>query len=216
MRKWKLIAVAIVPLVSLLAYTAAIVHFGQHRTDELTDYVAEVEHAGITLKDLPSEWLDELLHVEDPGFYDHNGIDLSSPGAGLTTLTQVLVKIHYFDNFQPGLAKYKQSILALVLDSGMSKESQLILVLNTIQLGYINGAKIQGFPNASRAYFGKAFGEINHHEYLSLVAMFIGPSKYNVARNPKANADRVARIEKLLARECAPTGLTDVYYSECA
>jgi membrane carboxypeptidase/penicillin-binding protein len=132
MRKWKLVAVAMVPLVSLLAYTAAIVHIGQSRTSELISYAAELEHSGITPNDFPPGWLDELVRVEDPGFYDHNGIDFSSPGAGLTTLTQGLVKIHYFKNFQPGFAKYKQSILALVLDRRLPKQSQLILILNTV------------------------------------------------------------------------------------
>jgi membrane peptidoglycan carboxypeptidase len=215
MRKWKPVAFALLPVVALMAYTAVIVHSGQSRTDLLIDHASEIGQTGIKPGDLPQGWLDELLRVEDPGFYEHNGIDLTSPGAGITTLTQGLVKIHYFDDFKPGLAKFRQTVLALVLDSKMSKKSQLVLVLNTGQLGYVDGEEVSGFAQASEKYFGKPFTAINHDEYLSLVAMLIGPVNYNIASNPKANAERVSRIEKMLAGECAPTGLTDVYYSEC-
>jgi membrane carboxypeptidase/penicillin-binding protein PbpC len=42
---------------------------------------------------LPQNFLDALLKVEDPNFHQHNGVDLHTPGAGWTTITQALVKI---------------------------------------------------------------------------------------------------------------------------
>ena len=49
--------------------------------------------ASIRIHDLPSGWKEIILKVEDPGFYEHNGVDLSTAGAGLTTITQGLVKL---------------------------------------------------------------------------------------------------------------------------
>ena len=42
--------------------------------------------------DLSQRQKEILIKVQDPGFYNHNGIDLSTPGAGLTTITQAIVK----------------------------------------------------------------------------------------------------------------------------
>ena len=53
----------------------------------------------LEVEDLTPRQLEILLKVQDPRFFDHKGIDLRSPGAGWTTITQGLVKIHYFDPF---------------------------------------------------------------------------------------------------------------------
>jgi hypothetical protein len=54
--------------------------------------------------DLSKRQKEILIKVQDPGFYGHNGIDLSTPGAGLTTITQAIVKKLYFDGFKPLIA----------------------------------------------------------------------------------------------------------------
>lgn len=63
------------------------------------------------MTDLDRRQLSILLAMEDPGFYTHKGVDLKTPGAGLTTITQVLVKKLYFKEFKPGLRKIKQILL---------------------------------------------------------------------------------------------------------
>ena len=67
----------------------------------------------LTLVDFPDGWLEDLLKIEDPNFYGHNGVDLSTPGAGITTITQGMVKYLYFENFKPGVAKLRQSLIAV-------------------------------------------------------------------------------------------------------
>ena len=214
-KKHKLSVFILLPVLSLAVYTALIVRSGQKTTDQLLLSAQALADTGLSVEDLPVQWLDEMLQVEDPGFYQHNGIDLSSPGAGLTSLTQALVKIHYFDDFKPGFAKYKQTILALVLDSRMSKQDQLNLVLNSARLGHINGIGISGFDEAAEVYFDKTFSDITHEEFLALVAMLVGPNHFSVLRNPDRNKQRLERINRLLAGACRPAGLRDVYYSEC-
>lgn len=46
----------------------------------------------LDISDLSAWQLDALLKIEDPAFYRHKGVDLKTPGAGLTTITQSLVK----------------------------------------------------------------------------------------------------------------------------
>lgn len=50
----------------------------------------------VKLTDLTAERKAMLLAVEDPAFMRHHGVDLATPGAGMTTITQGLVKILYF------------------------------------------------------------------------------------------------------------------------
>ena len=59
-----------------------------------------------------------IIKVQDPGFYNHHGIDLSTPGGGLTTISQAIVKKLYFEKFTPGIGKIKQSIIARFVVDG--------------------------------------------------------------------------------------------------
>ena len=64
---------------------------------------------------LGSQRLRLLLRVQDPAFYKHNGVDLKTKGAGLTTVTQSLAKRLAFESFKPGLNKIKQTTYAMSL-----------------------------------------------------------------------------------------------------
>jgi membrane carboxypeptidase/penicillin-binding protein len=50
------------------------------------------------------EW---LLAVDDPAFYHHVGVDSRTTGAGYTTITQGIVKLLFFDKFEPGLFRWR-------------------------------------------------------------------------------------------------------------
>ncbi len=210
-----LAAIVVAPLFFAVVCVLAILRSADQKTQALLNHVAKFEQHGLTPEVFPQSWLADLLAVEDPGFYGHNGVDLSTPGAGFTTITQGLVKIYHFDDFKPGIAKLKQTILAIELDSELSKRQQLVLFLNAARLGSIDGKNVSGFPNAAVAYFGKSVESLTRHEFLSLVAMLVGPNHYNLASNPEENRERVRRILAMLSGQCSPQGLSDVYYESC-
>jgi membrane carboxypeptidase/penicillin-binding protein len=167
----------------------------------------------LDLEDVTERQLDILLKVEDPAFYAHNGVDLSTPGAGITTITQGLVKKFYFKQFKPGPAKIKQTLIAMfALDPLVSKDDQLRLFINVYHLGNINGQEVQGFEAAAQAFHDKPFQELSEDEYISLVAMIIAPATFHVQRHPERNAERVARIKQVVAGEYTPKGLFDLFY----
>lgn len=154
-----------------------------------------------------------LLAVEDPTFLRHHGVDLATPGAGMTTITQGLVKLLYFpDGFQPGIAKIRQTLIAqYALDALSSKDAQLLLFLNMSYLGTANGQAIHGFANAARRYFGKEFASLNDEEFLALVGMLISPN--HLKPGTSASAERVQRISAYLRGELQPASLLDVEYT---
>lgn len=156
-----------------------------------------------------------LLRVEDPTFFSHHGVDLHTPGAGMTTLTQGLVKFLYFQSFRPGVAKVRQSLLAIGFDARIEKQMQLALFLNASYLGTHQGRVIRGFEDGARTFFGRPFAELTRDQYLALVAMCVAPDALNVVTHPARNAARVDGIERLLANQCSPSGWLDVYYEAC-
>jgi membrane peptidoglycan carboxypeptidase len=181
----------------------------RRHTDKHVRKVLKSNAIKLDLEDLSERQLDILLAVEDPSFFEHNGMDLSTPGGGITTITQGLVKQFYFDKFKPGIAKIEQTLIAVfALDPLVSKEDQLRLFINFCYMG----EGIRGFEDAAQRYYGKPFGDLSEDEYISLVAMIIAPGTFSVQRYPERNHERVERIKKVVSGDYTPKGLFDLYY----
>ena len=172
---------------------------------------------GEPLASLPPEWVNALITVEDPTFWDNDGTDFHSPGAGITTITQGLSKQLYFERFAPGLRKIELIVLAkFALTPTASKEEILNTFLNVAYMGHKDGEGIYGFETAAEAYYGRPLTRLSQREFLSLVAMAPAPNRLQPDRHPEANAARVARIERLLIGVCTPIDLQDVWLEGCA
>jgi len=181
------------------------------------DVLRNASQGELEPSDLPRRRIAMLIQVEDPGFYEHHGVDFSTPGAGMTSITQSLVKRFFFDDFQPGFAKLEQSLIArFVLDRAMSKPAQLKAYLNHSHFGWRDGKPVIGLAAAARTYYGREPAQLSDRQYLSLIAMLMAPRDYDPIRHPDANAERVRRIEAMLAGKCRPQRLRDVTYSACA
>ena len=209
------IAFAVALLVGISAYYTVEVVRAREHTRVVVEKALQSEALLLDEDDLTDRQLRILLTVQDPAFYDHHGADLVTPGAGITTITQGLVKHFYFEEFRPGLAKIKQTLIAaFALDPLVSKDDQLRLFINTCHLGSKDGQAIQGLENAAQAYYGESFQDLNEDEYISLVAMLIAPGTFSVDRYPERNADRAARIKLLISGEYQPKGVFDLYYGK--
>lgn len=201
-------------LVALILYEAFALWRAGRRTPAVLAAAATGE---LQLSDLPKRRLAMLVRIEDPSFYAHRGVDFSTPGAGMTSITQSLVKRFYFDDFQPGFAKLEQSLIArFVLDPAMPKDAQLKAYLNHSHFGWRAGRPVLGLAAAARTYYGREAAQLSDRQYLSLVAMLMAPKQYDPQRQPRANAERVRRIEAMLAGRCEPLGLRDVALRACA
>lgn len=175
-------------------------------------------HPVTTVDQIGAKRVAMLLKVEDPGFFHHHGVDFSTPGQGVTTLTQGLVKRLYFPGgFHPGFAKIEQSLIArFVLDPATSKRQQLDMALSLASFGTQQGREVIGFADAARTFYGKDLTALNDRQFLSLVAMLMAPNALDPVRHAGDNDERVRRIVALLAGRCRPRGVTDVRYPDCA
>lgn len=160
-----------------------------------------------------------LLAVEDPSFSAHAGFDFTTPGAGITTLTQSLAKQEGFADFTPGLQKIRQTGYAIGLETRLSKPQILALWLDRAQMGRAGGPDagwIEGFFTASQLAFGDHPARITEDEFLHLVAVAIAPATFDLTDPGPALDQRVARIRALLAGDCTPDGNSDVWLTACS
>ncbi len=187
------------------------------KTPDLRDRYLSENAIRIKLDDVPRNWVVNLLKIEDPNFYEHNGVDIITPGAGLTTIPQAISKYMYFDSFKPGFSKLEQTLIArFVVHTKFTKQEQLEIFYNSAYFGHHNGNEVRGFDEAAKVYFSKGFSELTDDEYLSLVAMLVSPNLLHVVRNPTGNALRVERLKNVLSGQYIPVGVTDIMYDKSA
>ena len=154
-----------------------------------------------------------LLAIEDPRFYEHRGVDLQTPGAGMTTITQGLAKLLYFpDGFKPGIAKIRQTLIAqYALDAIVPKDAQLELYLNITYFGSVDDKPVHGLEQAAQTYFTKSHLDLTNDEFISLIGMTIAPNR--MKPGTPAGVERLRRIKRYLAEEIRPQSVLDVAYT---
>ncbi len=162
------------------------------------------------------ERLQQLLRVQDPGFLQHAGVDLTTTGAGQTTLTQSLSKRLGFKAFRPGIGKIRQTGFALGLETRLTKEQILTLFLDTVEMGQGPDGWMTGFFAASEQVYDRPPAGLSDREFVRLLAVLIAPGQFRLLTTDAALVERSARIERLLAGRCTPLDHGDVWLEGCA
>ena len=164
----------------------------------------------MSLESIPTQLLDTLLLIEDRDFYHHQGVSplgilralYSNLLAGRTvqggsTLTQQLIKNMFLTRERALSRKFKEALMALIIEARYSKDQLLEAYINEVYLGqhYANG--IYGFGLAAKFYFGKTLTALSNAQIALLVAQVKGPSYYDPWRHPeraKSRRDLILRL----------------------
>ena len=157
----------------------------------------------ITLDEVPPTLITTLLEIEDRRFYDHIGINVFAIALafvknliaghvveGGSTITQQLVKNYFLTNEKSYTRKFKELIMAMIMDHRYTKEQILEAYLNEIYLGQNGNAGIYGFGLASYFYFGVPVSELTLDQMALLVGLIKGPSYYDPWRRPDNALER--------------------------
>lgn len=206
----------------LLAAIAALVIVAtidiiSQRASTPAEIAAILQNADPAERALPEARVEQLLAVEDPTFFERQGIDLATPGQGLTTIGQGLGKRIYFEPFSPGWRKIRLMYLTrFAMFPTSSREDILTAFIAGAYLGNSEGEPVIGFAQGAETWFGAPLDALDDDAWLGLVAMLISPNVLRPTSEPDAHDQRVARIKKLLAEDCAPNGLRDVWLEGCA
>ncbi len=144
-----------------------------------------------------------LLLVEDQSFFNHSGVDFKEiarvvrdylffdkPLRGASTITQQLIKNTLLTRERSFKRKFKEVLMALLLEYSFDKEFILNYYMSTVYLGQKGNLSINGFTQASQFYFNKDIQSLSLEEIATLVALIKGPSYYHPIKHPQRLAKR--------------------------
>jgi penicillin-binding protein 1A len=157
---------------------------------------------------IPKTMRDAVLAVEDAHFYEHKGVYYTgvlraaianlgrSRSQGASTITMQVARNFYLPTKKTFTRKIYEVLLALKIESQLSKDQILEIYMNQIYLGQ----RAHGFAAASQTYFGKPLAEIT----LAETALLAGLPQSPHAGNPIVNRQRAVTrqghvLERMLA-----------------
>jgi penicillin-binding protein 1A len=153
----------------------------------------------LPIQAVPKLVVGAFLSAEDKNFYRHAGIDPEGvvravlanmrPGGreqGASTITQQVAKNFLLTNERTYERKIREALIALRMESVLSKDRILELYLNEIYLGLGN----YGIAAASLNFYGKSVHELTVAEAAYLAALPKAPNNYHPFRHRQAALDR--------------------------
>ena len=156
--------------------------FGEHR------------RIPVVFDDVPKYIIDAFVSAEDSQYWTHLGVD---PGAlvaaifklvttgkktrGGSTITMQMVKNYFFSSEKTYTRKLNEILLALKVETELSKEKIMELYLNKIYLGH----RSYGLAAAAQVYYDKPMNELSLAQAAMIAGLPKAPSKYNPITNPE-------------------------------
>ena len=154
-------------------------------------------------EELPKDYINAVIAVEDRRFFEHNGVDvisiLRAVGKDISTLslveggstiTQQLAKNTYFTQRKEFTRKVAEVFMALEFEKSYDKETIFELYVNTMYFG--DG--YYSIADASEGYFNKAVSEMNLCESTLLAGIPNAPSVYSPTKNPELAKQRHIQV----------------------
>lgn len=152
-----------------------------------------------TYDEIPQTLVNAFVAAEDDRFFQHPGVDyqgiaravyvLATTGRktqGGSTITMQLARNLYLTRDRTYTRKIKEIILALRLESKLTKEQILELYLNKIYLGQ----RSYGVGAAAQVYYHKPLKELSLAEMAMIAGLPKAPSRYNPIANPERATQR--------------------------
>jgi membrane peptidoglycan carboxypeptidase len=151
---------------------------------ELIAELYEHNRSWISFAEIPQTMVQTILALEDRNFFDHPGIDIlsiiragianlkaKSIRQGASTITQQLVRNFYLSREKSFQRKWQEAVLALQVETRLSKEQIFELYVNSIELG----RNTVGIAAAAKRYFAKELNDLEFHQMLALAMLFKNP-----------------------------------------
>ncbi|MBL8326437.1 MAG: penicillin-binding protein 1A [Rubrivivax sp.] len=159
---------------------------------------------------MPQVMKDAVLAAEDTRFYQHSGVDFrgvlraalenlrDARSQGASTITMQVARNFYLSTEKTLTRKIYEILLALKIESLLTKDQILELYMNQIFLGQ----RANGFAAAAEIYFGKRLQDISVAEAAMLAGLPKAPSAYN----PLSNERRATQRQRYIIDRMFETG----------
>ena len=169
----------------------------------------------ITYDEIPQNLVQAVLGIEDRRFFEHSGVNywrLISAGIqdiftghkkqGGSTLTMQLSRGFFLTPEKTWKRKLIEIIITFQLEHRFTKKQIFEMYANQINLGQRGSFSIDGFGEASQAYFGKDQPHLTLAECAMLAGMIQRPNYFS----PFRHADRAIERRNLVLDSMVETG----------
>src|SRR5215210_906363 len=178
----------------------------------------------VGFRDLPPQLVKAITVTEDRSFFDHYGVNIrgilralirryeadpSSPIArqGGSSITQQLVKNLLLSPERTWRRKIAEAYMSIIIETRLSKQQIFALYCNEVYLGQQAGFSINGFGEASNAYFNKDVTQLSLPESAFLAGIIRSPNRYNPYHDIETATARRNQVLQSMAETGAITQL---------
>ena len=157
----------------------------------------------IKYQDLPPVLVNAVLAIEDRRFFQHSGVNFFRLGEaalidlrqgrheqGASTITMQLSRGFFLTPQKTVSRKVREILIAVELEQKFSKQRIFEMYANQVYLGQRGSFTINGFGEASRAYFNKDVRNLTLPEAALLAGMIQRPNYLSPYKYPKRALDR--------------------------
>ncbi|WP_263365349.1 transglycosylase domain-containing protein [Edaphobacter bradus] len=157
----------------------------------------------IAYTDIPPRMVQAVTSIEDRNFFEHNGInflrivkcgveDITSgrKRCGGSTITMQLARGFFLSPEKHLKRKLIEIFISFQLESRFTKPQIFEMYANQINLGHRGSYDINGFGEASQAFFGKDLKQLDTAQCALLAGMIQSPSRLNPYRHPERAIER--------------------------
>jgi len=154
----------------------------------------------VTYQEIPPNMVHAVLAIEDRRFFEHGGINYGRTiecvvhdimagrkDCGGSTLTQQLARGFFLTPDKTITRKIAELMITFQLEARFNKQQIFEMYANQIPLGQRGSFGLNGFGEASQAYFGKDLRQLDLAECAMLAGIIQRPSYFN----PYHHLDRV-------------------------
>ncbi len=169
----------------------------------------------IEYEDIPKALRDAVLSIEDRRFFEHSGFDVIGMtraalvdlfrwkrAQGASTLTQQVVRNFWLTPERKIIRKAKEIYMSVILETRLTKKQIFTLYANDAYLGQRGSFSINGFGEASTAYFNKDIKNLTIPEAAFIAGIIQSPNRYN----PTRNSERALQRRNVVLQAMLETG----------
>ena len=201
-----LLLIAIIIIFSVVALNGKKMYDEKISKMSLQDTIAKIESDKnyVKLDDLPDDYKNAIIAVEDHRFKKHGAIDLIAIGRAIwinvtnfelreggSTITQQVAKNIFFISEDDALTRKSAEIFAAFdLEKNYSKDKIFELYVNTIYFG--DG--YYGIKEACNGYLNIEPSQMTLYDCTMMAGIPNAPSVYNPSANPKLTRSRQKKV----------------------
>jgi penicillin-binding protein 1B len=181
----------------------------------LSEDVNRTKRRLVSYDEIPSNLVQAVLGIEDRRFFEHSGVNywrLFAAGfrdvtsgqkqQGGSTLTMQLARGFFLSPEKRLKRKLIEIVITFQLEHRFTKKQIFEMYANQINLGQRGSFSIDGFGEASQAYFGKDVRQLDLAECALLAGMIQRPNYFSPYRHP----DRAIERRNLVLDSMVETG----------